>query len=156
MPADYYIETGDYRIRAGTWPADELTSAHNVIALPRQVDQPGILDWPEPSTPQPPRRVQSITTSMDGGRGTFGKGSFVWFMGPVTPLMFTYFNNLVLPGGIESGLVTAMTYDPGSGWRVVNARLWRPDEQEISFDESLYSRIPYRFIEAVTAPPTEV
>lgn len=146
--ADGYEYSGSYRIRAGTWAANQLDSSYEVGVLPRQDDQPNIVDWLEPLEGSDVYRdFAEINISMDGTGKTLGEGSVTWFSSYWTPFMVSYFIDTYPPGEY-----TIMTFDAGAGWIVVNCTLQPIDKTQGQRVGTGYKSIPIRFVAATEAP----
>lgn len=143
-----YNYNGSFRLRAGTYDADELTAAYEWGAFPRQLDQPAIVDWLEPlATSDILKEWAALTETMDGQTGTEGGSVFTWRTPYLTPFMVDY-----LITNYSNRAVTVMSFDRGSGWRVFNAWLQHIDKSEGTPDGTGYTGIPMRFVDAIDAP----
>lgn len=145
--ADGYEYSGSYRIRAGTWAANQLGEAYEFSIFPRQDDQPNIVDWLEPLEGSDVYRdFAEIDLAMDGTGKTIGEGSVTWYSSYWTPFMVSYFIATYPPGAY-----TIMTFDAGEGWIVVNCTLQPIDKTQGQRVGTGYKSIPIRFVAATEA-----
>jgi hypothetical protein len=119
------IQTGDFRLRVGTYNYQEMTAAYDWTALPRQTDQR--LRWWRPNDPAGVVNYGDHTESFDGAFSQHGGIEFAWGIRQPTPLQTRYMKTNIFGGGIHAPALTVMTWDRGGGdrngqWIVVNCQ----------------------------------
>lgn len=107
------VRATDYSIQAGHVASTTFTSNHQIVNFPVQTDQgDSLIPWAcpimnEEMYPAVPEVVVAISAK------AFPNGAlkFAWTFDKWTPLMWKYWNDTFLAGGIYSANVTVKTYD---------------------------------------------
>ena len=120
----------DVRIRSGTYPVDEMLTAHAVSALPAQTDQ-GNVPWFIVSD----GRIMpaELHIALDNTAKEHGGTIYQWRWGILTPDMFDYVRTTYLAGG-WSGEITIRDWNRlTKAWEVYNCKaiLQHPRDQEM-------------------------
>lgn len=115
-----------FRIRAGTYPANAMTSTYNVESFPIQADQRNY-PWKIITPSEMARQFDAITE--DGGDGTsvaIGRWNLRWHFTALTPLMIDYVLDTIFPTNGLNEAVTIVTYTARMGWICLNINAhWR-------------------------------
>lgn len=119
-----------FRARAGTYNASDMTSAYAIENYAIQSDQrtyPWII-----ATPSEMFREFDAQTrgGLDGTLRNIGKWNGSWYFGALTPMMFEYVQATLFPTNGVNEALTVVTYTVKRGWVCLNiqAHLLEPAE----------------------------
>jgi hypothetical protein len=116
-----------WRIRAGTHAASDLTSTYNVVDFALQSDQSHATPWTIDSAGTTPPKHKRVVQNADESWSPDGTVEWAWRMGYMTNGMLSYWLATLLPAGVYSATVTAMTYDATDNAVFYQALIKRPD-----------------------------
>lgn len=111
-----------FRARAGTYDASDMTSTYNIQDYPVQSDQrnyPWII-----ATPSEMFREFDAQTrgGLDGTLRNIGRWNGSWYFGALTPLMFDYVQDTLFPTDGVNETLTIVTYTVKRGWVCLNVQ----------------------------------
>lgn len=110
-----------FRYRAGTYPANQMTSAYNVESFPMQSDQRNY-PWKIITPSEMARRYDARTGGgLDGTVRFIGSWNLRWYFTAITPLMLDYVLDTMFPTDGVNEVCTIVTYTARDGWICLNA-----------------------------------
>lgn len=110
----------EFRARAGTWDAADMTSAYNLQDYPIQSDQRNY-PWIIASPSELFREFDAQTGGgLDGTIRNIGRWNGAWYLGALTPLMFDYVQDTLFPADGVNEALTIVTYTVKRGWLCLN------------------------------------
>lgn len=116
-----------HRLRAGIHAASAVTISYNVEDFPIQVDQNDACPWGIDSSGTTPPKPARVVTNADLSRSPDGEYSWQWRISYMTNLMVDYWLATLLPGGVWSAPVTAMTYNEKDVPMFLTGKIWKPE-----------------------------
>lgn len=109
-----------FRARAGTYSASDMTSTYNIEDYPIQSDQL-TYQWLIAAPSEMFREFDAQTRGgLDGTIRNIGKWNGSWYLGGLTPLMFDHVQDTLFPTDGVNEALTIVTYTVKRGWICLN------------------------------------
>jgi hypothetical protein len=111
-----------FRARAGTYNASDMTSTYAIEGYPIQADQRNY-PWLIATPSELFREFDAQTRGgLDGTVRNIGRWNGSWHFGALTPLMFAYVQTTLFPTNGVNEALTLVTYTAKRGWVCLNVQ----------------------------------